>query len=269
MARIRSIKPDFWKSESIARLPMRTRLTFIALWSYVDDNGVGRDNEKLIAAELFALEDDPREAIEWVREDLAILAREGRVIRYTVADRHFLHVTNWSDHQKIDRPNKPRYPLPTDEGATPLTCDDASGLPSFDEDARGSREGSSPGAVDQGAGEQGTGETSAKAAAPIRSDVEGLCRYFAAAVAKNDVKATITEKWRTDARLLLDKDEKNPTEIRAVIDWATQDGFWRANILSVPKLREKYNQLRLAMQANQSRPATSQGVTLEQQRRRL
>jgi hypothetical protein len=122
MARIRSIKPEFWTSEAIARLPMRARLTFIALWSYVDDNGVGRDNEKLIAAELFPLEDDPRQTVLNVREDLATLAREGRVTRYTVDGKPFLHVTNWSEHQKIDRPNKKRYPTPDDERAVPLTC---------------------------------------------------------------------------------------------------------------------------------------------------
>jgi hypothetical protein len=83
---------------------------------------------------------------------------------------------------------------------------------------------------------------------PPRTDVEGLCRYFADAIAKNGVKATITKRWRTEARLLLDKDERDRQEIRAVIDWCTQDAFWKANILSVPKLREKYHQLRLAME---------------------
>jgi hypothetical protein len=96
---------------------------------------------------------------------------------------------------------------------------------------------------------------SAVADAPIRSDVEGLCRYFALAISRNGAKATITEKWRTEARLLLDKDEREPSEIRSVIDWSTSDSFWRVNVLSVPKLREKYDQLRLAMQRENPRPA--------------
>lgn len=154
MARIRSIKPDYWKSEAIARLPIRCRLTFIALWSYVDDNGVGRDNEKLIAAELYPLEEDPRQAAEWIREDLAILARESRVVRYTVEGRGFLAVTNWSEHQKIDRPNKPRYPEPDAEGATLLTCDDTEIRDTLATPSRASRADSSPGAVDQGAVDQ-------------------------------------------------------------------------------------------------------------------
>src|SRR3954470_12573547 len=61
--RIRSIRPEFWSSEDIAALPWDVRLVFIGLWSYVDDNGVGRDNEKLIVADLFPLEEDPREGV--------------------------------------------------------------------------------------------------------------------------------------------------------------------------------------------------------------
>lgn len=51
--RIRSIKPEFWRSEDIAELSIPTRLLFIGLWSYVDDNGVGRDDDALIMADLF------------------------------------------------------------------------------------------------------------------------------------------------------------------------------------------------------------------------
>lgn len=86
---------------------------------------------------------------------------------------------------------------------------------------------------------------------PPRTDVEGLCRYFASRLTANGVKATITEKWRTEARLLLDRDERDKDELRAVIDWATTDPFWRSNVLSIPKLRAKYDQLRLAMQREQ------------------
>ena len=99
--------------------------------------------------------------------------------------------------------------------------------------------------------------SSAKADTPPRSDVEGMCRYFLGRLTANGVKATITAKWRTEARLLLDKDDRDPNEVRAVIDWATTDPFWRSNVLSVPKLREKYDQLRLGME--RARPAVASG----------
>lgn len=114
--RIRSIKPEFWRSEDIAALDRETRLLFIGLWSYVDDNGVGRDNERVIVADLFAL-DDPRDTLASVSRGLQTLSEQGLITRYTVDGKAFLHVCTWEDHQRIDRPNKARYPLPTCENA--------------------------------------------------------------------------------------------------------------------------------------------------------
>ena len=75
--RIRSIKPEFWTSQDIADLSWDERLLFVGLWSYVDDNGVGRDVEKLITADLFALEDDPRDTLAKVSGGLARLSEAG------------------------------------------------------------------------------------------------------------------------------------------------------------------------------------------------
>ncbi len=128
MARIRSIKPEFWRSETIAALPIPDRLTFIGLWTYVDDNGVGIDSYKLIASELYGLDDDPREARDNTRDSLARIADAGLIVRYTVAGKRYLYVTGWEEHQRIDRPNKPRYPLPSDPDADLLASDDAADM---------------------------------------------------------------------------------------------------------------------------------------------
>ncbi|MEU8001615.1 hypothetical protein AB0B66_10680 [Catellatospora sp. NPDC049111] len=112
MGRIRTIKPEFWTSETLARVPIRARLTFAGVWTYVDDNGVGRDNHCLITSEVYPLEPDPREARDSTRDDLASLAAQGLIVRYIVGGRRYLKVTNWEEHQRIDRPSKPRYPQP-------------------------------------------------------------------------------------------------------------------------------------------------------------
>lgn len=135
--RIRSIKPEFWRSEDIAALDRDTRLLFIGLWSYVDDNGVGRDIESLIVADLFAL-DDPSESLAMVSRGLRTLFEGGLITRYIVAGKRFFAVTKWSDHQKIDHPNKARYADPT--------CGDAQ----FATSSRELRDILSPGAVEQG-----------------------------------------------------------------------------------------------------------------------
>lgn len=48
--------------------------------------------------------------------------------------------------------------------------------------------------------------------------------------------------------MLLDADGKTVDQVKAAIAWCQADPFWRANVLSMPKLREKYDQLRLQAQ---------------------
>ena len=112
--RIRSIKPEFWRSDDISSLPWDDRLIFVGLWSYVDDNGVGVDKLSSIAADLFAgdIERDPSETFARVSRGLQNLFSSGRIDRYTVGNKKYLAVVNWDRHQRIDKPNKPRFPLP-------------------------------------------------------------------------------------------------------------------------------------------------------------
>ena len=123
--RIRSIKPEFWRSEDIAKLDWHDRLLFIGLWSYVDDNGVGRDNAAIITAELFALDgeftegslsphDILSESSVRVQTGLSRLHNAGLIERYRANGKRYLHVKTWERHQKINRPSPGRYPLPDD-----------------------------------------------------------------------------------------------------------------------------------------------------------
>ena len=117
--RIRTIKPEFYRSADIADLCIEDRLLFIGIWSYVDDNGVGRDEEDLIVIDLFPKDyfREPAATLARVATGLARLADAGLVVRYVVDGRGYLQVTNWGRHQKIDRPNKPRYPRSDADGA--------------------------------------------------------------------------------------------------------------------------------------------------------
>ncbi|MDR1264352.1 MAG: hypothetical protein LBK42_01995 [Propionibacteriaceae bacterium] len=74
-----------------------------------------------------------------------------------------------------------------------------------------------------------------------------LCDRLADRIEANGSKRpNITRRWLEAARLLLDADGKTEAQVNAAIDWCQRDDFWRANVLSMPKLREKYDQLRLA-----------------------
>ncbi|TBL44272.1 hypothetical protein EYA84_02180 [Verrucosispora sp. SN26_14.1] len=114
MARIRSIKPEFFTSEVVASVPISARLTFIGLWTHVDDNGVTVDNPKLITAALWPLEDDPREALARTSGDLASLSTAGLIQRYEASGRQYLYIVGWDEHQRVSHPSKARYPRPTE-----------------------------------------------------------------------------------------------------------------------------------------------------------
>ena len=94
-----------------------TRLVYIGLWSYVDDNGVGRDNERLIVAELFPLDASLSESSLRVHGALMYLQEHGHITRYTVEGKPFLHISTFHQHQRINRPSASRYPLPTSPNA--------------------------------------------------------------------------------------------------------------------------------------------------------
>jgi hypothetical protein len=89
----------------------------------------------------------------------------------------------------------------------------------------------------------------ASAIAERRDDVEQVCEHLANAIEANGSKRpAITTKWRQAARLMLDKDGRSEDEVHGAIEWCQRDEFWRANILSLPTLREKYDTLRLQAQ---------------------
>jgi len=49
--------------------------------------------------------------------------------------------------------------------------------------------------------------------------------------------------WAEDVRLMRERDGRKRSEICELFQWAQKDRFWRANILSPAKLRDKWDQL--------------------------
>lgn len=105
--RIRSIKPDFWKSEKVASLPPMSRLLFIGLWNLADDAGRFRAHPSLIQGEIF-----PYEPHVDVGEHLRQLAEAGLVQVYDVEGRRYGLVVGFAEHQKIDKRTESRLPPP-------------------------------------------------------------------------------------------------------------------------------------------------------------
>jgi hypothetical protein len=203
MARIRSIKPDFFTSETIAALPLSARLTFIGLWTYVDDNGVGIDNELLITAAVWPLERDNLETLARTREDLASLSGTGLVARYQDSRKSYLYITSWDEHQKVDHPRKPRYPRPAQVGnVVALNSRNGNVDQNLATDSRQTREDLDPeqgsGIRDQGSGNPPKPPTGAKRSGRQNYDYDNdpVFGHFWSVFPKKKGKPAAYEAWQ-------------------------------------------------------------------------
>jgi len=105
--RIRSIKPEFWASESLSRVSREARLLFVGLFSACDDHGRTRAASRFLASLLFPYDTDaPKRMDAWIEE----LEKEGCVRRYIAEGDTYLEIPKWTSHQKIDRPSPSKFP---------------------------------------------------------------------------------------------------------------------------------------------------------------
>lgn len=114
--RIRNTKPEFWRSKRVAeRLPnWEHRLVLKALESYVDDNGVGKDDIALIAADCFSQDValDPSGTFRKLQEASSHLFEAGFLHRYTVDGERLLYISWWESTQYVQKPKPGRLPRP-------------------------------------------------------------------------------------------------------------------------------------------------------------
>lgn len=104
MARIRTIKPDFWTDEKLTECSMSARLFFVGTWNFADDNGNLVRSAKKLKMQIF-----PADAIDCeplIQELLAI----GVMVEYVVDGEKYLHIKGFLKHQVINRPSKSSIP---------------------------------------------------------------------------------------------------------------------------------------------------------------
>lgn len=113
MARIRSVKPEFWSSpDTAACKDPWARLLFIAMWNWADDAGRGTANPKELAG--FAFPNDEEITSADIRRMLGEVRRAFGVILYIVDGRPYYAIPSWDKHQKIDKRSGARHPPPED-----------------------------------------------------------------------------------------------------------------------------------------------------------
>ena len=100
MARIRTVKPEFWTSEQVVECSPIARLMFIGMWNFCDDHGNHPASYKTLKMEVFPGDDISTSEIEiYVNE----LLKNELIVKYDGGNgREYWHVTGWH-HQKIDK----------------------------------------------------------------------------------------------------------------------------------------------------------------------
>lgn len=137
--RSRLVSSEFWQSEDVAALEPLQRLIWIGIWGAASEEGVGKANPRLLAAELFPY-DDIAIMSATIANTLVDLAELGMIFfyrenreKYPKGNREnrenrtkpnigvsksviYYNIQNFDRYQTL-RPSKtPRYPLPTSKG---------------------------------------------------------------------------------------------------------------------------------------------------------
>ncbi|WP_196015298.1 hypothetical protein [Klebsiella variicola] len=106
MARIRTIKPEFWTDEKVVECSFEARLMFIGMFNFADDKGNLVRSPKRIKMQIFPA--DMIDCEPLIKE----LTVAGLISEYSVSGVEYLHIEGFSKHQKINRPSATTIPAP-------------------------------------------------------------------------------------------------------------------------------------------------------------
>lgn len=150
MARIRTIKPDFWTDGKIISLSFEARLFYIGMWNFVCDRGHIADDPLGLKLKIL-----PNDAVNG--SDLVdALVSAGLVRRIEIPDgRVFLEIPRFPDHQKVDARWNSRCPACAQPDSPKLT----ETHPNSPQEGKGR----------EGKGKEGRGKEVAEATPPTRT----------------------------------------------------------------------------------------------------
>ena len=132
MARIRTIKPEVWEDEKFGVLSMLERVVWFNRLTQADDKGRFVASSVAVSASISPFNPP---SVRRVGSALKVLDECGMIELYEVRNCPYGHFPRWLDHQKIDRPQRPRYPSPppstndSSSGSSNSSCGDSSGDP--------------------------------------------------------------------------------------------------------------------------------------------
>ncbi|MDI6756421.1 MAG: conserved phage C-terminal domain-containing protein [Endomicrobiia bacterium] len=101
MARIRYLKPDFFKDEDLAELPYEARILFEGLWCCADKKGRLEDRPKYLKAEIFPYDKIDMEKLLNLLAFPNIPDKPAKVFirRYSIKGRQYIDIPEFLEYQ--------------------------------------------------------------------------------------------------------------------------------------------------------------------------
>lgn len=270
MARIRTIKPEFFQHEELFDLEIETglpiRLAFAGLWTQCDREGRFKWRARSLKAQVL-----PFDECDFSRV-LDALTTRGFIRKYTVDGREFGVVTRFKDHQVINnRESKSKIPEPPNpKHGNDLTREarvDHAGSEKLMH-AQGERKGKEHGKEQDkntllvaASPDGGDSAKTSKAKFVFEPEDRELAEFMFSKIRR--IEPTFSEpkfeRWANEIRLMRTSDNRTREEIRSLFCWANADPFWQTNILSPKKLRQQWDQLTLKRKSGNAGRTGSRG----------
>lgn len=232
--RARNLKPSLFKNEELADLGPYAVILFQGLWCMADREGRLEDRPRRIGVEILPYYED----ID-VDELLTALDQAGFIDRYTHGSDGFIQVTNFTKHQNPHkRESDSSIPAPDKHSASTVKGPDEHRTRPADSGYLNP----DPGSLTA----EGMSEVAdAPRTPPYEPEHFELAVHLDTRIQEHNPKAKPAstrqlESWANDVRLMVQRDEHATAEILQVIEWCQESEFWRSNILSMGKLREKF-----------------------------
>jgi hypothetical protein len=177
VARIRSIKPEFWDSPSTAKAGPWARLLYLAMWNWADDWGIGDASPSRLRA--FAFPNDEVSAADYPRL-VTEVQNAYEVVFFEHLGRRYYAIPTFGTHQRTEKKAKPREDL---IAAANIACNDGEyqqSLPLASESPTQEADSPSPevGSRNRGSRNRGTGEVDNAREARVTDDLPPVFLEF-------------------------------------------------------------------------------------------
>lgn len=242
-------------NDKLAEVDPLGRILFAGLWCIADREGRLEDRPKRIKAEVLPYDDCD------VDELLNQLAEREFIIRYEVDGKKYIQVTNFSKHQNPHKNEKPsEIPAPDNSSTSTVhvpekhstnPADSFNMIPDSFNMIPGSKSSCPESSLPDDDQPQPEQQKSQEKKYKYSEEHMQLAELLKNQILANKPDARLPanlEPWANTFRLMMERDRREPSRIAEVIIWCQNNEFWRTNILSADKLRQKFDQLELQMQ---------------------